>query len=217
MARKKVRQWSNLKGQLRPDPEQVELSERMKRVLKEKDERAAKSMNDLALEFASLEEEEAFEALAAHERNIKFEAIERRILEELQKIQDMAGTDMWRGDGHTFSPKYHPRPIVTDPGKLLTWIHDTGQDSLLRLLPPTLQSIVGEALNTDLAATLTPAQRAAMQPGSAGSGTPPPGVDVVLRTTVNHRGPGKKRRQGDDEASAAGGPADGVFETTFEE
>lgn len=217
MARRKKRQWSNLKGQIPDDPEQVVMSERMEKVLKEKDERADKSMNDLAQEFASLEEEESFEELARSERNIKFEAIERRILEELEKIQGIAGTDMWRGDGHTFSPKYQARPIVTDPAKLMQWVRDTGQEALLRLLPSTLQSIVNEALNTDLAATLTPAQRAALEPGSAGSGVPPPGVQVVLRTTVNHRGPGRKRRQGDDEQSADGGAAEPGFETTFEE
>jgi hypothetical protein len=192
MAKNKPRKWSNLKGQIADDPEQVELTPRMRTVLQEVDKRRMKEngdpvgMNDLALEWSGLEEEEAFEELRKSERNVTFEALERRILEELERVKEVAGTDLWRGEGQTFSPKYMLNVHVTDPVALLQWVKDTQQEHLLTIPVGRLKGIVGEAMNTDVAAALTPAERAAMKPGAPGSGQPPPGVGVTLHTTVHH-------------------------------
>lgn len=197
MARNKPRKWSNLKGQL---PAVEEPSEWMMKVLAEKDKLAGKSMAELKDEYAALEEEQRFEDLARAERNIKFAALEKRILEELAKIKELAGTDMWRGDGHTFSPKYTPRPVVKDPAALMDWIKQRGLQELLSLPSARLKSIVVEALNTEMAAMMSPAERAALKPGDPGSGMPPPGVEVFLHETVHHTSGTKKsaRRSSDD-------------------
>lgn len=182
----KARKWSNLKGQV-PDAAPEELSERMLEVFAAKDERNDKSMDELIAEYASLEEEEAFEVLAASKRSILYEALDRRILEELAKVKQIAGTDMWRGDGRTASPKYTPQPIVENYDELVEWIKANNlQDTCFTLSKPRLKSIVCEALETDAAAVLTPAERAQLKPGAPGSGAPPPGVKVHLRTSVHH-------------------------------
>jgi hypothetical protein len=187
MARKKTGgKWSNLKGQF-PEATPVELSDRMVEVFAAKDARKDATMDELIAERAALEEEEAFEDLARADRSVKYEALDRRILEELDKVKQIAGTDMWRGDGRTASPKITPQPIVEDIVALTEWIKDTGlYDTLFTLSKPRLKATVCEALETDAAAALTPAQRAALKPGAPGSGAPPPGVKVHLRTTVHH-------------------------------
>lgn len=184
--RNKPRKWSNLQGQLAADPEETTLSPWMEEVLVLKDERKDKTMDELALEFADLEEEEAFADLATSERNKKFKAIELRVLDELKRVEAVAGTDMWRGQGQTFSPKYTPRPVVTDPAALMQWIRETGQEDQLTLSAPRLKSIVNEVLDTELAALMSPAARAALKPGDAGSGLLPPGVAAFLQTSVHH-------------------------------
>lgn len=200
MARGKPRRWSNLKGEV-PEPV-VEMNERTRTMLERKDERAATPMPDLVQEWETLEEEESFEDLAKYDRNITFEALEKRILDELAKVQQVAGTDMWRGDGHTFSPKHILSPHVVDPSALLKWVHETDQAHLLTVPTGRLKSIVAEAMNADHASTMTPAQRAALKPGEPGSMQPPPGVAITLHTTVHHTSPkARKRRsvESDDE------------------
>ncbi len=206
----KPRKWSNMKGTLPDHPEQVELTDRVKEILKRKDALAGKSMKELAIEYDALEQEEEFEELTRYERNIEYEAVERSVLEQLEKVREVAGTDLWRGEGQTFSPKYTLSPVVEDPVALMDWVKATKQESLLRLLPSALQSIVTEAMNTEISLALTPAERAALKPGQPGSGQPPPGVTVFLRTSVNHTSGRKKARRssGPDDAPPIPGPFD---------
>lgn len=171
----------------------------MQKVFEAKDARQAKTMNELALEWADLEEEEEFEELAQSERNIKYAALERRILEELEKVKQVAGTDMWRGEGHTFSPKFTPRPVVTDLPALMAWIKSTGQEHQLTLPKPRLKSIVCEALDTELAASMTVAQRAELKPGDPSSGACPPGVSAFLDTGVHHTGGKRKSKRKEED------------------
>lgn len=183
--RNKPRKWSNLEGTL-PADTSSELSERFQQVLAEVDKRRGTTMQDLQDEWVDLEEEERFAKLAEYNRNVKYEALERRILEELEKVKAVAGTDMWRGAAKTFSPKWTPRPSVEDTARLMQWIKDTGQEHQLTLPAPRLKSIVCEALDTDAAALMTPAQRAQLKPGDPASGAPPPGVTVFLDKSVHH-------------------------------
>lgn len=204
MARRdKVRKWSNLKGQI---PDAVDLSPRGAEVIAEADKRRQKedgtpvTMDDLALEWNGLEEEEAFEDLARAHRNIFYDALTKRILEELERVKTLAGTDLWRGQDQTFSPKFMLNVRVVDPIALRKWVEETGQQHLLTIPMGRLKGIVGEAMNTDAAAALTPAERAKLKPGMPASGQPPPGVEVSLFTTVHHTStaPGKKVRGSSD-------------------
>lgn len=181
----KPRKWSNLKGQI-PDAAPSETTEWMAKVYIEKDGLAGKTMQEMQDEWVALEEEEEFAKLAESKRNITYKALELRILEELQKVKAIAGTDMWRGENKTFSPKFTPHPTVTDPVALMKWIHDTNQEAQLTLSAPRLKSIVNEALDTEAAVAMTPAQRAELKPGDPASGAPPPGVAVFLQTGVHH-------------------------------
>lgn len=170
----------------------MQLTERMVQVLKEKDERATKTMKELAEEYAGLEVEDATAAEAQSRRNILYDAIERRMLEELAKVKELSGDDTWRGESAgTFSPQFKIKPVVEDPVTLMAWVRESGREAQLRLMPATLASIVTEALETQYAALLTVSQRAELKPGEPGSGTPPPGVGVFLRETVHHTGPRK--------------------------
>ncbi len=198
MARNKPRANAHLIGKIPDAP--VELSERQQRVFAEKDKRRIKEdgspveLRDLALEYGSLEEEEEFEDLARTERSVVFEALERRILEELEKVKGIAGTDMWRGEGQTFSPKHVLNVHVTDPQALRRWIKETDQEHILSVPAARLKSIVGEALNPELSSVMTPAERAKLTPGQPGSMQPPPGVSVSLHHTVNHTNSARKTR-----------------------
>lgn len=190
MARNKPRANAHLVGSLPAPP--VEMNERQLRVLAEKDKLRLKedgtpyTLKDLAEQYASLEEEASFEDLAQRERSIHFEALERRMLEELEKNKDLTGIDMWRGDGQTISPKHVLNVHITDPIALRKWIKDTDQEHVLSIAAPRLKSIVAEALNADIVTAMTPAQRAALQPGQPGSMQPPPGVSVTLFSTINY-------------------------------
>lgn len=181
----KPRKWANQKGVL-PDAPVGESTEWMGLVYEHKDTLAGKTMTELQDEWASLEEEEEFAKLAESKRNIEYRALELRILEELEKVKAVAGTDMWRGERKTFSPQFTPRPTVTNLSALMQWIKDTGQEAVLTLASPKLKSIVCEALDTDAALAMTPAQRAELKPGDPASGVPPPGVAVFLQTSVHH-------------------------------
>lgn len=204
MARRdKTRKWANKKGVL---PDAVDLSPRAQEVIKAADERRQKddgtpvTMDDLASEWNNLEEEEAFEKLAIEGRNIIYDALTKRILEELERVKNLSGTDMWRGQDQTFSPKYMLNIRITDPIALRKWVEQTGQQHLLTIPAGRLKGIVGEAMDTDSAAAMTPAERANLKPGQPGSGQPPPGVEVSLFTTVHHTStkPGKKTRGSSD-------------------
>lgn len=197
MARSKVRKWSNLKGSL-PDIEEA-LSPRLTLVLQAAQDRAALTMLELSREYAKLEEQADAAKEADTARNIHFEALDLLILKALEHIKAVAGTDTWHGEGHTFSPQYMPHPLVKSPELLLEWIHETGQEEQLSLPKGRLNAIVKEALDAELAASLTPAQRALLTPGAPGSFQPPPGVEVYLRTTVHHTGPRKRKEESEDE------------------
>lgn len=214
MARRdKTRKWSNLKGEI---PDAVDLSPRGQEVIAEADKRRTvpvvdaegkptgetrpATMNDHAQEWNGLEEEESFEDMAREQRNITYDALTKRILEELDRVKTLAGTDLWRGEDQTFSPKHLLNIKVTDPVALRKWVEETKQQHLLTLPTGRLKAIVGEAMNTDSAATLTPGERAKLKAGEPGSGQPPPGVEISLFTTVHHTSttPGKKTRGSSD-------------------
>lgn len=195
--RNKPRAWDNLKGQVPKDPAQVELTPRMRQVLAEKDKRAALAMADLEGEWLQLEEEEEFEDRLKAERSIKFDALRKVILEKLEEVKRVAGTDMWRGADMTFSPKNILNVHVTDYAAFMRWIRDTDQDHLRTVPNGRIKSIVHEAMNTDLAAALSPAQRAELKPGAPGSGAPPPGIAISLHETVHPTSTKRKSRPAD--------------------
>lgn len=193
--KKKARKWSNVNVPNEP----VTLTDREVAIRAEadklrgmgRDEKGEqlkpKTMRELAQEYKGLLEEEGFETLAQKTRSIQYEAYERVIRDELTKIEEMTGQDMWRGENMTFSPKNILIPVITDRAALRKWIEDTGQQDILEIPGPKLKSIVTEAMDTDGAATLTAEERHALKPGEPSSGQPPPGVSVFIRKGVNPR------------------------------
>lgn len=195
---KKKRAWANLKGTL-PDASENQPDEYTQKVLVAKDARQGQTLAEMAQEWATLEEEEEFEDRTRYERNIKYRALELRILEELETVKAVAGTDIWRGEGQTFSPKHMLNVRITDPRALRDWVEQTGQQDQLTLPIGRLKAIVGEALDTDAAANMTPAQRSTLKAGDPASGAPPPGVAVALHTTVHHTSGTRKRSAAPDD------------------
>jgi len=155
------------------------------------------NMAELADEQERLELIDAEAAQAASERGVIYNALERRMLEELAKIQEASGQDMWRRPGMTLSPKFSPQAMVKDRAALLAWVKETGQEALLSLGPQALKGIITNAYNQELAALMTPAQRSKLTAGLPASMLPPPGVEVYLRPGVNRSG--GKRAQTPDE------------------
>ena len=198
MARKKQRAWSNQVGKLPQSPEDT-LSPWYQEALRMKEERKDKTMQELKDEYAELEAADEKAATEQSARNLIYKALELRILEEIKKVQAVAGTDTWRGDGHVFSPKHTARPVIEDPAALKKWIEDTNQLDQLTLPTGRLNAIITEAFNTDMSSILTPAQRAMLKPGDPGSGQPPPGVKVFLQTSVHHTAPRAKPSESSDD------------------
>lgn len=184
---KKPRKWSNLDGQIPEEP--VELTDREQKIRARCDElRAAQTpMKDLAATYRSIREEEAFEELAEKARSLEKAALERVIRSELERVQDISGQDMWRGEGMTFSPNIAVIPFVTDRQAFEQWIRDTGRESFFAIPEGRVKSLVCDALNEDEAVMLTPEERAALKPGEPGSMQPPPGIGVFIRKGVNQR------------------------------
>lgn len=214
MATRKPRKWSNLKGVI-PDADSGVITPWMKKVLAAKDTRAEHSMATLADEYAGLKAADKKAEEDSSKRKVLYKALELRVLEELKKVKEVAGMDTWQGAaGQSFSPKFTPRPVVKDPEALMAWIHETKQTEQLTLPGARLKAIVCEALDTKVAAVLTPAQREQLKPGDPASGAPPPGVDVFLQTSVSWTG-GKRSANADpsealaDESST--GPEEGPF------
>lgn len=199
----KPRPWSNLEGQIPEEPKPK--TERELAIERRCDELRGLAVNpktgqpfekltmkELALGYGDLEEEAEFEDLAKKTRSVEYEAHERVIRDELQRIQELSGQDTWRGEGHTFSPKNLPVPIITNRAALEAWIEENGHEYLWDIHGGRLKEIVLAALNTDAAINMTPTERAALKPGEPASGVPPPGVSVFLKKSINHRGPARK-------------------------
>ena len=165
------------------------MSDRQIEIFQNKDARSGKTLNELKDEYFALRAEKRAAKLAERERNVKFAAIDLCILDQLKKVEEVAGTDMWRAeDGATFSPKHRALAKVTDPVAFLMWIHEHEREDELRLPQGKLNELIKEALDTDAAALLTPTQRAELRPGEPASCAPPPGVSVTIQTRVHHTG-----------------------------
>ena len=173
------RKWSNLDvpGE---EPSQAEPTERELKVRELTARRSDKTMKELAAEYAAVVEEEEFADRMAAMRSILYEALERRILQDLKTVEEVSGRDIWRGEGQTFSPQILVIPQVKDRAKLLQHIKDTNQEALLTLPDPRLRSIVVKMLESLV--EMTPAQRAESNINLA---EPLPGVTIFTKTVVH--------------------------------
>jgi hypothetical protein len=175
---KKGRKWSNLKGAVPEQP--VELSARELQIREDMAKHTGKAMRELAQEYQGLVEEEEFADLATKKRGVAYEALERLIGTELERVKDFSGQDTWRGEGQTFSPKISVIPVVADKGALMQHIRATGQEALLTLEYPKLKSLVVNILEE--LAVMTPAQRAVC---TINLEEPIPGVKLFIKPGVH--------------------------------
>jgi len=184
----KERKWSNLRGVL-PEVEE-ELSDREQAIRKEVGERlagvnekgeprAAKTMRELAQEYLGIKSESEFFEAEQRARDIKKEALERLVQDELKKVEEMSGQDTWRGEGILFSPKTSVIPVVKDRAALMKYLEDTKQTALLTLEYPRLKSLVVGKLEELVA--MTPAERSEQ---TATLQNPIPGVEILLKRGV---------------------------------
>jgi hypothetical protein len=186
-----------MRGQIPEKP--IELSAREIAIREAKDKLASVELKELQEKWFALDLEEARAASLAKHRSILYAALERRVLEELKKIEDMAGTDQYKGPLGTFSPKYGVEPSVENNETLTEWAKENGFEELLQLPSGKLKEIVTDALDPKAAMSLTVPQRASLPPGSAGSGQAPPGVKLWFHTSVNFTSKKAKTEPEDDE------------------
>lgn len=196
MARK-PKKWSNMEGVVPAVPQDT-LSPWFQKVLKEKDTLADLSLLELDARYAVLVAEEKAEEEARRLRNIKYKALEMRMLEELEKVATVSGQETWRGNGTTLSPKRSLRPTVKDKAKLKEWLGERDMEDLLELPSGRLNSIVADAFDAENASMLTPAQRATLTAGLPGSQLAPPGVEVFMEKTINRTARGTVRPSGEE-------------------
>lgn len=172
MGRKQKRAWSTLKGQIPDAPDEGDHAAKIGAAIAERENR---SMTELVREYNALVAEE--EAAKAEEktRNVRYAALERLINKQLETM----GTDIWRGEGVSVSPKYSIYPSVKDPVALREHMVATGQEDKLTVPWPRLRS--------DLEEMLKEAMERSKQTGDALQLDVPEGVEVFLKTSINHR------------------------------
>ncbi len=173
----KPRKWSNVPLPEQPEPE---LTERELKIRASMDERASKTMRELADEYQEACEEEEFETLAQAKRSVLYEALERLIGRQLTRIQEETGHDNWKSaDIGTFSPSTTVIPIVHDRHALMKHIKDQGLESLLTLESPKLRSLIADVIEG--VEKMSPAERAELNPNLE---EPIPGVKVWKKRGV---------------------------------
>jgi|SRR5579859_2184816 len=178
----KPRKWSNLEGQL-PAPPSQDPPEWVQKILDAKDFRHDYTLADIEAEFAALDKEEERAKAEASDRNIRYAALESLALDRIKAD----GIDLWRGKLFSISPRFALHANVIDKAALVEWVKTTDRAELLSVMPGTVTSLAGQALDLEAAAAMTPAQRAEIKPGEPGSGATPPGIAVFLRPTINRR------------------------------
>lgn len=198
MARKKAGKWANQVGTI-PEEQKDTVSPWFKKVLEEKDTLQGLSMAELDAKWAALEAEDEAVEEARKARNIKYEALEMRILEEIERIKTISGQESWRGNGTLITPKRVLRPSVKDKAALRAWVEEHDMEAMLELPSGRLNSLVTDAFDTENASILTPAQRATLSAGMPGSQLAPPGVEVFMKTTVNRTARGKAPSKTEEE------------------
>lgn len=179
---KKPRKWSNLDA-----PEPPVVLDAREQAIREVVAELPRNMKALAIDYVALEEEEAFAALEAKRRSIRYAALERVIRDQLALVESVSGQDTWRGEGCTFSPKNSVIPQMEDRTAFHDWIKATGRESFLDVSPPRVKSLLVDALNEEDVVNLTQAERAALKQGEPGSLQPPPGLKFFVLKGINFR------------------------------
>lgn len=184
---KKAKKWSNL-GEVVPE-EDKPLSEREiavrklmdeLRVVNEGETTRPVTMKDLAQEYGSLSEEDDFAGKEAKRRSIRFEALERLIMPELRRIEEMSGQDKWRGEGQTFSPRTTIIPQIVDRAAFHKYLKDTSQEELFTVKDSKVRELVEDAIKT--VEEMSPEERAE---STFNLLEPLPGVKLFIKKSVN--------------------------------
>lgn len=173
---KKAKQWTSLGLPAEPEDKQ---SERFQEIIRLKDERAQIKLADIVEELNDVKDERDLISKRDQQLSRLEEALERLILDAL----DTQGADQIKIGGRTFSERVDVIPLVEDRDAMLNWVKQTCPE-LLKVDSGNLKTIVKEALDPEVAATMTPAQRAALEAGQPGSNKLPPGVGAYTRRTL---------------------------------
>jgi len=173
---KKAKQWKSIG--LPPAPEK-EHGEWFERVLQLKDERQAAPLLKLADEYNEIMEELDIIDVRRSELTATREALDRIIMGHM----DTAGLDQIKIAGQTFSERVDVEAQVEDRSTLVGWVLQT-QPELVTVNAGHIKSIVKEAMDPEVAAALTVAQRQSLKVGDPGSGKLPPGVKASYRRTL---------------------------------
>jgi hypothetical protein len=175
---KKAKQWASLG--LPAVADDREHSPWFTKMLALKDERAALPVDALADEYNEVEDELAIIDARRSELTALQEALDRLILAYMdnQKIEKLSLK------GRTFSERIDIQPKVRDRQAFYAWLKETGQEDIFTVNHGNIKTIVKDALDPEVALSMTPAQRAAMQPGEAGSGQCPPGLEAATQRTL---------------------------------
>lgn len=151
------------------------------------------TMAELDDEYESLDEEAEFAELQAKARSIKYEALERVMLEELAKIEEISGQDKFRRGNVTISPSPMIIPSVENVEVFEQWVRDSKMDDLFVTEVPgsKIKMLVNEAFDPKVAESLTVKERAALVAGAPGSCQPPPGLKVYIKKRIHRHKSGR--------------------------
>jgi hypothetical protein len=173
---KKAKQWKTVGLPSEPEDEQ---SERFQEIIRLKDARAGLQLAELVEEFNDVQDERDIISKRDAQLSRLEEALERLILEHIDK----QGAEQIKIGGRTFSERIDVLPNVTDKKALFEWVKETCPE-FLKIGEGHLKTLVKEALDPEVAATMTPAQRAGLKAGEPGSNKLPPGVGAYTRRTL---------------------------------
>lgn len=179
--------WSTLKGKL---PEVPEDSTRLDLLHAEQDKHSGKPLVELTKEYNSRRDE--LNAIKEREKelNLEVEALERLIVKALND----SGSDIWRGNGYSFSESVEPYPSVQNSADVVRWVKENGMEDLLTLNYQRLSSIVKEHItegNVDIETEVLGRDAEGNEITRETIKTKIPGVNVFLKSGLSRRKAGK--------------------------
>lgn len=174
---KKAKQWKNIGLPSVNDDDST--GDWWDRVWRLKGERQSSSLQTLADEYNEVQEEMDIINARRSELTALKEALDRRILEEIDK----SGIEKVTLSGQTFSERIDIETTVTDRIPFLKWIAKNFPE-FLTVNAGHIKTLAKTAIDPDAVADIPIAERNNIPEGMPGSNKLPPGVSAATKRTL---------------------------------